>query len=77
MAAGASVNESDTEGNTPFLICCSSGRKDVLEFLLQNGADPTARNSRGENAFSIAEFHNHLDILHTLDQDSPFRRFGK
>jgi len=66
---GAYVNARDDEGNTPlhYATYIARARKlpfdyvvnlpcaDVVKLLLENGADPTLRNSRGISALDLAE----------------------
>ena len=42
VAAGANVNDMDAWGITPVVFAAHSGFVDVLEFLLEKGADPNA-----------------------------------
>jgi ankyrin repeat protein len=49
---GAEVNAKANTGNTPLLIACvGNDRKETINFLLQNGADPLIKNNREETAF--------------------------
>lgn len=49
LGAGAEVNRQDDYGNTPLFSACGGEGPNLtaIEFLLENGADPHARNSAG------------------------------
>lgn len=52
---GAKVNAQDRDGNTPLFYAIVSGDLmgfDAIQVLLQNGADLTLRNKRGESPYS-------------------------
>ena len=38
IARGANVNTADGKGMTPLLVCCASGRGDLLQLLMEEGA---------------------------------------
>jgi len=64
----ANIESRDARGNTPLLVCCLSGRDDIIDLLLEQGANPNVKNSDGETANSIAIFHNHLKIADKFDE---------
>lgn len=48
LASGLNINEQDKWGNTPLhYVCASGGRLDVVNLLLQRGADPRSENLEG------------------------------
>lgn len=56
--SGASVNARDERGVTPLLIAAGAARSDVIEFLLDNGADPSVKDNTGMDAHETAQFHD-------------------
>ena len=68
IAKGADVNLPDNEGLTPFLVCCASGRDDLMDILIEHGADTSACDKKGRTARDVAEFYQ---------QESIASRFSK
>ena len=50
-------------------------RKDLIDFLLEEGADPTVRDGNGRTARDICEFYNHSDLVARFAEDTPVDRF--
>ena len=55
LDSGVTVDCSDDRGRTPLMVACWAGRLEVVELLLQRGADVNARNSSGTTAFMYAK----------------------
>jgi len=55
LAAGAKVNAKDFVNNTPLHFAALEGRKDVVELLLQQGADKGAVNDEGKKPADLTE----------------------
>jgi len=53
LQAGAKVNESDQRGNTPLMLAAAECGPEVVERLLQAGADSYATNALGLTAFEL------------------------
>jgi len=49
-----------------FLMACGWGRRDVVEFLLDRGADPAWSSKDGQTALHWAAIGGHLDIVKVL-----------
>ena len=63
---GADVNASDPLGWTPLLLALSAGTVEVIELLLEHGANPSARTRKGESAVSLAQKFSEEDLLKLL-----------
>ena len=57
IAAGVDVNEADRAGTTALIIASSAGRLDAVEVLLDAGANVSATNCMGYDAYHAAMFH--------------------
>lgn len=63
IKGGAKINVSRHDGMTPLLIACANGRLDLIKLLVNNGADMTARFSKGFNCFLKAIGQSNLDMV--------------
>ncbi|EGZ17872.1 hypothetical protein PHYSODRAFT_501778 [Phytophthora sojae] len=59
ITAGSNVNYAAHDGSTPLHKAAQGGRVDVVQLLLQHGANPTAK---GETAYTIASHRNHVQV---------------
>ena len=50
----STLERKDTRDNTPLHVACKHNRLDVLKFLLDKGADVTARNNRNMTCLDVA-----------------------
>eukprot|EP01038_Epipyxis_sp_PR26KG_P015518 gene15518-20946_t len=73
---GADIHSRDHQGLTPCLVCCASGRMDLLQFLLEKGADPTAKDNTDRNGHDIALFYRQEQMAKFFEEESPYRRFA-
>lgn len=55
---GSAVNARDMQGMTPLLVCCSSGRVDLIDVLLREGADILVRDNSNRSGRDIADFYH-------------------
>jgi hypothetical protein len=54
-AQGAPLDEPDDLGETPLLLAAGAGHLEAVKVLLQQGADPRARNQFGQSALEVAQ----------------------
>ncbi len=54
VTSGADVNITDKSGITPLMRACDAGQAELVELLLQNGANPNALDKKGQNALHYA-----------------------
>lgn len=63
---GASANQRNRDGETPFLVALRYGNLPCLHLLVEAGADPLARNATGKGA---------RDLLAEMQSNAPVRRW--
>jgi len=63
---GANINERDDAGVTPLLYAVGLGRYDLVEFLVENGADPSLPDNSGLTPVEFAGQRNDRDMLRAL-----------
>ncbi|WP_372997262.1 ankyrin repeat domain-containing protein [Marinobacter sp.] len=68
ISSGASINEQDAQQETALMVAARYGRAEMAETLMENGADPTLRNNRGETAEFIALVENHYPVIEAVRQ---------
>jgi ankyrin repeat protein len=66
ITAGASVNEPDSDGDTPLMLAAAQGHTDIVTVLLRKGADANAHNDQGETALHQAAHGGHLGAVGAL-----------
>ena len=59
VTAGASVNVTDGDGNTPLHWASKRGDNGIVAFLLENGADPSVAGDGGTTPLHWACSHGH------------------
>ena len=63
---GADVNARDPLGWTPLLLALSAGTVEVIEVLLEHGANPLVRTRKGEDARSLAKKFKKEELIDLL-----------
>lgn len=56
----------DGKGDTPLHIAARCGKLALCDLLIQNGADPDAKNALGETAAQVAAAEGHMDLSELL-----------
>lgn len=67
---GADLDEIDTRGNIPLLTACIGGNAELMDLLIEMGANIDARNESKEGIIELAKFYNHLDIVRKYSKES-------
>ena len=56
------VDSKDHKGMTPLLVCCVSGRDDIIAYLLEQGCDNKVVDMDGRSMKTILEFNGHIAL---------------
>lgn len=64
----AIVNRKDADGTPPLWRATAWARTEVVEFLLENGADPSLADKHGETAADLAGRLNYDSIRAVIDE---------
>jgi uncharacterized protein len=68
IQAGADVNAVQQDGVTPLHEAAHRGRGDLVQLLLDHGADAAARDGKGRDAADFAREQGHTALLEVLGQ---------
>lgn len=68
LSQKAIVNAPAPDGTSPLMMGALSGNRQVVDMLLQAGADPAMQNAQGLSAASWARSANHEQLADYLDQ---------
>ncbi|PAA94850.1 hypothetical protein BOX15_Mlig019356g1 [Macrostomum lignano] len=60
------IDESDAANNSPLHVACKNGHVDIVELLLENGADAEAKNEDEETPMHLAAQAGHLQVVRRL-----------
>lgn len=66
LRRGAAVNGRDAAGRTPLMIAAALGREDICGLLLDEGAEPSLRDSGGLTAAELATRAGYREVGHYL-----------
>ena len=75
IKAGAQVNRTDPSGMTPLWLACHLGRADLVEVLLEAGADPSLR-VQGWSPLDLSRREGHEQIVKMLLAKLPAEERG-
>ena len=62
----AFINARSPNGSTPLMLAAHYGRREVVELLLREGAEPLARNQQGLNTIDFAMLANRVDVAEAI-----------
>lgn len=74
IASGVDINSIDADSDTPLMIAAAWNHADIVQVLLDVGADPSMKNKQGHTALTLARdkgAKKALDILCTEGSDRP------
>eukprot|EP00117_Sycon_ciliatum_P048912 scpid64288/ scgid0828/ Peroxisomal NADH pyrophosphatase NUDT12; Nucleoside diphosphate-linked moiety X motif 12 len=66
FVGGQFVNTPDERGWTALMYAARNGHSDVIQLLLEKGADMTARNPKGMSAYDIAVFWHQVKAVRVM-----------
>lgn len=66
IKVGIDINSKNIDGVTPLMAAAQYGRADIIELLLQHGADKSVKNVYGHTAYDIAKEKNHINVMGLL-----------
>ncbi len=64
----ANINAQDRYGTTPLMAAATWGHKEIVQLLLEAGADITKENEQGTTALKLAKIHKNTEIIELLEQ---------
>ena len=73
---GAKIEIVDHNGQTPIYYAIKFGRFEMVEFLIQKGANLTNEDKRGQTPSQFAKKHNKLQILDLILKNLVYK-YGK
>lgn len=68
IAAGATVNERFSTGETPLYVAAAHGHLDTVKLLITHGADASIKNDNGRTPVEVAMQCGHADIAKLLKE---------
>lgn len=74
LAAGVDPNTvRDASGATPLHVAATVGDVELIDILLEAGADPTARTRHGRTPLDVATTHGHTEAAAALHEDAHWQ----
>ncbi|WCR54429.1 MAG: Phosphocholine transferase AnkX [Wolbachia endosymbiont of Ctenocephalides orientis wCori] len=72
ISKGAEINVTTKDGTTPLYLAAQSGRLDIIEYLINNGADV---NNQSNNPLGLTDQYNGLYVInYIIDRNANFKR---
>ena len=68
LDAGADVNSQAKQKTTPLMAAANVGRAEIVEILLEKGADPTVVNVAQLTALELAKKRNHQQVVAMIEK---------
>ncbi len=68
LDAGANINAQDEEGQTPLLQATSGACDELVDMLIEKGADVSATNGKGQTALDVAKEFRMANIIESLER---------
>ncbi len=78
LDAGVDVNEESSNGLTPLHYAASAGHNDIVELLIERGANVNATDSgKGATPLDYAHWRDHEEVIETLNAHNAQREHEK
>ena len=78
LDAGVGVNEESSKGLTPLHYAASAGHNDIVELLIERGANVNATDSgKGATPLDYAHWGDHEEVIETLNAHNAQREHEK
>ena len=78
LDAGVDVNEESSKGLTPLHYAASAGHNDIVELLIERGANVNATDSgKGATPLDYAHWRDHEEVIETLNAHNAQREYEK
>ena len=78
LDAGVDVNEESSKGLAPLHYAASSGHNDIVELLIERGANVNATDSgKGATPLDYAHWRDHEEVIETLNAHNAQREHEK
>lgn len=74
LSGGGNVNETDEDGSTPLMLAAVNGQKVAVEFLLDNGADRSKKDTDGWDAAKLARNAGYPEIADLIEKKGPVEK---
>lgn len=71
LSVGLNINTQDSQGNTPLHYACKNGEPQIIELLLQRGADPGIQNHEGKPPIFLLPPWSVKNVLLLLEHGVP------
>lgn len=68
---GADINRAGPSGDLPLAVAARRGRLEMMQQLIDKGADPRLRDRRGLSAMDHAQRHGHTEAVRLLQRRDP------
>ena len=60
------INYQDDNGKTPLMWASINGHLNVVQYLIEEGANPNIKNNKGKTALDLAEENGHKKVAEFL-----------
>jgi ankyrin repeat protein len=65
-SAGGNLEDCDNEGTTPLILAARAGKREAIDWLLNNGADILVSDHNGKTAEDWAKENGHIEVVELL-----------
>lgn len=73
---GVDLNAKTNKGFTPLMVACWKGEQEIVQKLMDKGADVKAKDSAGRNCWGVAHDWHHYEILELFKRNNIHHKEG-